>query len=548
MADTAMNDGTLTRLRANAARAGIALSDEDVALIVDGPFLGNVDAFAALVAQTPPDTIPDDLKDWADSSAPDTLAALGTSAGPETDDGDPRDPFAPLHVVAAAVAAGTVAPTELTELMLARIAEHDPALNAYQLVLADEARSAAREAEAEIAAGRYRGPFHGIPFAIKDLLATAGIATTAGSKILADWLPAEDATAVRRLKEAGAILIGKTRMSEFAYSPSSLNVHYGTTHNPWNLERDTGGSSSGSAAAVAAGLAYGALGSDTGCSIRTPSALCGIVGLKPTFGRISLAGAITLSWSLDHLGPMTRSVRDAALVLNLLAGYDPADRRTRRGPVPDFTRDLDAPATMHGLRIGAIREDGSPLGAPGADAVAAWEAGLRALADAGAEIVDIELPELEALRVVGSPIIGMEATAYHERSLRERPLDLGAFPRYRLLVAYAYGPNDYVRAQQTRAVLRARCAGLWERFDLLSSPALAYGAPALGDPSSNTRYSHPFNCLGWPAIVVPSGLTADGLPLATQIIGRPWDELRVLQAGRVVERDGPWQGRHPVGY
>lgn len=540
-----VTEGTLERLRANATRAGITLSDADVTRIVAGPFLGNVDAFVALVAQTSPDTIPDDLKEWVDLSA---MAAIESGSAPQPSADDPRDPFAPLHVVAAAIEAGTISPVELTELMLARIARHDPALNAYQLVLAEESRAAAREAEAEIAAGRYRGPFHGVPFALKDLLATAGIPTTAGSKILADWVPDQDATAVRRLREAGAILIGKTRMSEFAYSPSSLNVHYGSTHNPWNLERDTGGSSSGSAAAVAAGLAYGALGSDTGCSIRTPSALCGIVGLKPTFGRISLAGAVTLSWSLDHLGPMTRSVRDAALALNLLAGHDPADRRTRRGPVPDFTRDLDSPASMRGLRVGAIRDDGSPLGAPSAEAVSAWEAGLRALADVGAEIVDLTVPELESLRIVGSPMIGMEATAYHERSLRERPLDLGEFPRDRLMVAYAYGPNDYVRAQQTRAVLRARCEKLWDKVDLLSSPALAYGAPMLGDPASNTRYSHPFNCLGWPAIVVPSGLTADGLPLATQIIGRPWDELRVLQAGRVVERDGPWQSRHPVGY
>lgn len=545
MTDIVVTEGTLERLRANATRAGITLSDADVTRIVAGPFLGNVDAFVALVAQTSPDTIPDDLKEWVDLSA---MAAIESGSAPQPSADDPRDPFAPLHVVAAAIEAGTISPVELTELMLARIARHDPALNAYQLVLAEESRAAAREAEAEIAAGRYRGPFHGVPFALKDLLATAGIPTTAGSKILADWVPDQDATAVRRLKEAGAILIGKTRMSEFAYSPSSLNVHYGSTHNPWNLERDTGGSSSGSAAAVAAGLAYGALGSDTGCSIRTPSALCGIVGLKPTFGRISLAGAVTLSWSLDHLGPMTRSVRDAALALNLLAGHDPADRRTRRGPVPDFTRDLDSPASMRGLRVGAIRDDGSPLGAPSAEAVSAWEAGLRALADVGAEIVDLAVPELESLRIVGSPMIGMEATAYHERSLRERPLDLGEFPRDRLMVAYAYGPNDYVRAQQTRAVLRARCEKLWDKVDLLSSPALAYGAPMLGDPASNTRYSHPFNCLGWPAIVVPSGLTADGLPLATQIIGRPWDELRVLQAGRVVERDGPWQSRHPVGY
>ncbi len=547
MAEVPVSEETIGRLRANAARAGIALGAEDIARITGGAFLRNVDAFVRLVERTPSGALPDDLKDWRDLSLDAPDADDGASA-PRGDTGDARDPFAPLHMVGAAIAAREVSPTELTELMLARIARHDPALNAFQLVLADEARAAAAAAEREIAAGRYRGPFHGVPFAIKDLLATAGIATTAGSKILADWVPDEDATAVRLLKEAGAVIIGKTRMSEYAYNPSSWNVHYGPTHNPWKLERDTGGSSSGSAAVVAAGLAYGALGSDTGCSIRTPSALCGIVGLKPTFGRISLAGAVTLSWSLDHLGPMTRSTRDAALILGLLAGYDPGDGRTRRGPVPDFTAGLERADAVRGLRIGAIRDDGSPSGPPEAEATAAWEAGLRALATAGATIIDLDLPELEELRTIGSPLINLEAAAFHERSLRERPQDLGEFPRDRLMVGYAYGPTAYVQAQQARAVLRARCDLLWERFDLLSSPALPYGAPPLGEPRSNTRYSIPFNCLGWPAIVVPSGLTGDGLPLATQIIGRPWDEARVLQAGRVVERDGPWGGRRPGGY
>jgi aspartyl-tRNA(Asn)/glutamyl-tRNA(Gln) amidotransferase subunit A len=548
MSEAPVSEETIGRLRANAARAGITLTDEDVARFAGGMFLRNVDAFVRLVERTPPDTIPDDLKDWNDASLADAGSGEQPGAASVAASADPRDPFAPLYQVAEAIAARDVSPSELTELMLERIARHDPALNAYQVVLADEARAAAEEAGREIAAGRYRGPFHGVPFAVKDLLATAGIATTAGSKILGDWVPDEDSAAVRRLKEAGAVLIGKTKMSEFAYSPSSLNVHYGSTHNPWNLDRDTGGSSSGSAAAVAAGLTYGALGSDTGCSIRTPSALCGIVGLKPTFGRLSLAGAVTLSWSLDHLGPMVRSVRDAALILNQLAGHDPADRRTRRGPVPDFTAGLDRADAVRGLRIGAIRDDGSPGGPPDAEATAAWEAGLRALADAGAEIVDLSLPELEDLRVIGSPIINLEAAAYHERNLRERPQDLGQFPRDRLMVGYAYGPIAYVQAQQTRAVLRARLDRVWEQVDLLSSPALAYGAPPLSEPRSNTRYSIPFNALGWPAVVVPSGLTGDGLPLSTQIIGRPWDEARVLRAGRIVERDGPWQGRRPAGY
>ena len=547
MSSTTARPETLTRLRANAARAGVHLTDDDLARIAAGAFLSNVDNFSRVIEGVPSDTIPDYLKDWSDhrptdgptlASPDDTDAVTGTT--------DPLDPFAPLHVVAAAIAAGAVSPVALTEVMLERIARYDPALNAYQMVLADGARVAAREAEREIAAGHYRGPLHGVPVAVKDLLAMAGLPTTAGSKVLADWEPAEDAEAVRRFKEGGAVIVGKTRMSEFAYSPASNNAHYGPTHNPWHLDRDTGGSSSGSAAAVAAGLAYAALGSDTGCSIRTPSALCGLVGLKPTHGRISLAGAITLSWSLDHLGPMVRSVRDAALLLNLLAGYDPRDIRTRRGAIPDFTVGLEA--GVRGLRIGAVRDDGSPGDPPTPEATAAWEAGLDALREAGAEIIDLALPELEDLRVVGSAIIGLEALTYHEPTLRNRPQDLGQFPRDRLMVAYAYGPNADVQAQQMRAMLRARLDRLWERIDLLSTPALAYGAPPLGEPRSNTRFMIPFNALGWPAIVVPSGLTSDGLPLATQIIGRPWDEATVLRAARAVERFGPWGGWRPGGF
>ncbi len=243
---------------------------------------------------------------------------------------------------------------------------------------------------------------------------------------------------------------------------------------------------------------------------------------------------------------MVRSVRDAALVLNLLAGYDPRDIRTRRGAIPDFTAGLEG--SVRGLRIGAVRDDGSPNGPPESEATAAWEAGLNALRAAGAEVVDLALPDLEDLRVIGSAIINLEALTYHEPTLRDRPQDLGQFPRDRLTVAYAYGPNAAVQAQQMRAVLRARLDRLWETIDLLSTPALAYGAPPLGEPRSNTRYSIPFNALGWPAIVVPTGLTSDGLPLSTQLIGQPWDEETVLRAARAVERFGPWGGRRPVGF
>jgi aspartyl-tRNA(Asn)/glutamyl-tRNA(Gln) amidotransferase subunit A len=555
MSATPIRDETLARLRANTARAGVPLPDDDIARITAGPFLGNVDNFVRIVGRYAADTLPDYLRDTAVGGGPWTgdggqaaVDSATATAAQSSVHGQQATAHAPLHAVAAAIAARQVSPVELTEAILARIAEHDPHLSAYQMVLAEQARAAAAEAEREIMAGNYLGPFHGVPVAVKDLLATAGLPTTAGSKILADWVPDRDATAVRRLKEAGAVIVGKTRMSEFAYSPASNNAHYGPTRNPWHAERDTGGSSSGSGAAVAAGLAYMALGSDTGGSIRMPSALCGIVGLKPTHGRISLAGAITLSWALDHLGPMTRTVRDAALTLNLLAGYDPDDIRTRRGPVPDFTAGLDDPANARGLRIGAIRDDGSPFGPPDAEVLGAWEDGLRALRDAGAEIVDLDLPELEELRVVGSAFLNLEALTYHEPFLRDRPGDYGPFAFDRLRVAYAYGPTAAIQAQQVRAVLRARLEALFDRVDLVSTPAMPYGAPPLGEPRTNTRYSIPFNALSWPAIVVPTGLTGDGLPLGIQLAGRLWDEATVLRAARVIERDGPWQGRTPTGF
>ena len=461
------------------------------------------------------------------------------------------DPFAPLHEVASLLERRELSPVELTEAILLRIDALDPALNAYQLVLADRAREDARRAEAEIAAGRYRGPLHGVPIAVKDLLATAGVTTAAGSKVLADWVPDEDATAVRRFREAGAVIVGKTRMSEFAYSPGSNNAHYGPTHNPWRAGRDTGGSSSGSGAAVAAGLAYAATGSDTGGSIRIPAALCGLVGLKPTYGLVSLAGAVTLSWSMDHLGPMTRTVRDAAIVLNALAGHDPADSRTRHVPAQEYGRIAIRPYTadleggVRGLRVGAVLDDSYTGGDLEPQARAAWEDGLRALRGAGAEIVDLDLPELDDLRVCGAAIINLEAAAYHERTLRERPADLGPFPRDRVMVALAYGPTAFVQAQQARAVLRARFDRLWERVDLLATPAMAHGAPPLGEVWQNNRYTLPFNTLGWPAVAAPVTLTDDGLPLGIQLAGRPWDDAGVLRAARVVERDGPWQARRP---
>lgn len=512
-------DQVLDRLHENLRAAGIQPDPADIQGIIAKGFLSRLLDFEKLVAALPSDATPDYLNSWAPGPA--------TSQQPAA---DAPDPASPIGAVAAQLRARQVSPQELTEQALAQIAAHDPALNAFQLVLAEQARATARRAAHELAAGHDRGPLHGIPIAIKDLLAMRGTRTTAGSRIFAERVTDFDAAAVERLEAAGAVIIGKTRLSEFAYSPGSNNAHYGPTHNPWDAVHDTGGSSSGSGAAVAAELVFAALGTDTGGSIRIPASLCGIVGFKPTFGRVSLYGVTPLAWSLDHLGPMTRSVADAALLLAALAGPDPRDTRTRLGSefaLPNLK------AGVHGLRIGVLGNDGSggALGTPAA--IAAWQSGLAALAAAGAELIPVDVPQLEALRLVNGAILGLEASAFHEPMLRTRLNDYGEFMRQRVVAGYAYGPRAFLQAQQARAALRRECNSLFERIDLLSTPTQPGTAPTLGNIGS-TVFTGPFNALGWPAISMPVGLDA-GLPLGLQLAGRPWDDATVLRAAYALE-------------
>jgi len=532
------------RLRANLRAAGIKVSDEDIDGMVAKGFLRNVLMCDAIFANTPVDLIPDYLGVWGEeervpASPFDALQDEARERSTrEREAGHPT-----ISDVSPQIERRDVSPVELTQVALARIDERDPQLNAFQCVLADSARAAAKAAEAEIAAGRYRGPLHGVPIAVKDLFAMDGTITTAGSKILADWRTDFDAAVVERLKAAGAVIVGKTRMSEFAYSPASNNAHYGPTHNPWNRERDTGGSSSGSGAAVADGLVFAALGSDTGGSIRMPAALCGIVGLKPTFGRNSLFGAVTLSWSLDHVGPMTRSVRDTAILQAVLAGHDERDLRTRNVPVPDYVAAMER--GVKGLKVGVLGDDGSGEPLASDEVLEAWRAGLRALEDAGAELITLDLPELHDLRALNSGIIAGEATAFHEPTLRDRTGDYGEFARQRLISSYAFSPNALVRAEQARGKIRNRVTRMFKQVDLLSTPTMPYGAPPLEQQPRNTWFTGIFNSLGWPAITVPVGLGEGRLPLAMQIVGRPWDEETVLRAANAVEMWGPWPGGMP---
>ena len=448
----------------------------------------------------------------------------------------------PLHAVAPLIERRELSPVELTTIAIEATEQANPTMNAFRVVMAERALEAARAAETEIAGGTYRGPLHGVPIGIKDLMDIAGESTPAGSKVLAERVAAEDSEGVRLLREAGAVITGKTSMPEFAFSPASNNQHYGPVPNPWNAERDSGGSSSGSGAAVAAGLVYGATGSDTGGSIRMPASACGIVGLKPTFGRVSARGAVTLSWSLDHIGPMARTVRDAAIMLDALAGYDDGDARTRRVPAGGYADSVEG--GVAGLRVALISDDGGgTMGTPAVlDGV---KAGVATLAAAGANVEEVAVPEMADFAALYGALLVIEAAAYYEPFLRERPGDLGEFARDRLLLAYAYSPAFFVQGSQARAALRRRIEERLAGYDLVVVPGMPHEAPPLGIVEQNTRYTGPFNALGWPAIVVPVDLGADNLPVAIQLAARPWQEPLVLRAGRVVERDGPWKGRMP---
>jgi Asp-tRNA(Asn)/Glu-tRNA(Gln) amidotransferase A subunit family amidase len=522
------------RMRTGLAAAGIPLEEAELEGIRQGGFLGAIAAFGERSAAWSGEHLPDYLDHAAEAGAEagggGASAARGRITPPPPSQAHPVG--GSIAAVSARIRARDVSPVELTEQALARIGERDPVLNAFQRVTAEQALASARRAEREIAAGACRGPLHGVPVAIKDLLAMSGTETTAGTRILAGQPATYHAAVVERLVEAGAIIVGKTRMSEFAYLPGSNNAHYGPTRNPSDPERDAGGSSSGSAAAVADELVYAAIGSDTGGSIRIPAAFCGIVGLKPTFGRISLHGVVPLSWSLDHLGPLTRTVADAATLLGILAGHDPRDPRTRRGVRAAVPAELEA--GVAGVRIGV------PEGEPVRSSLGtheAWTAAERSLAfleAAGAELVPVRLPELYDLWIINNAILALEAAAYHEPWLRARLNEYGEIPRRRLLAAYAYPPGAFIRAQAERRALRQRMTLLLERIELFAMPTQPAGAPPLGTPGG-TLPTAPFNALGWPALTVPSGRTGNGLPLGLQLVGRPWDEATVLRAGWVVE-------------
>jgi Asp-tRNA(Asn)/Glu-tRNA(Gln) amidotransferase A subunit family amidase len=527
--EQAMTDpqaAAIDRLRTNLKAVGIEVDEATIDEMAEKGFLQVPALFAELIEAYPLDLVPDYLADWKSPAA--------QAASSSTPAAAPSPPAGTIVAVAEQLRSGALSPVELTEQALNRLAERDPIINAFQLVLADQARAAARQAENEIRQGHYRGPLHGIPVAVKDLLHLAGTPTTAGSIIRPRDPVQANSAAVEKLEAAGAIIIGKTRMSEFAYAPGSINAHYGATRNPRALNHDTGGSSSGSGAAVADGIVFAALGSDTGGSIRIPASHCGLAGLKPTFGRISLHGAINLAWSLDHLGPLTRSVADAALVANALSGADARDARTRAAPALPVAELINQQPDLRGLRVGVLGKDGSNAPLAPDEVLASWRSGLATLEKAGAELIEVDVPFMRTMWALGAAILAQEALSYHLPNMRTRLDDFGEFMRMRILAALAYEPGSLVRAQQARSVLRTQANALFEQIDLLSTPTMPAPAPLLGVPSG-TFFTMPFNLVGWPALTVPSGQTSDGLPVGLQLAGRPWDEATVLRAGLALE-------------
>ncbi len=440
-----------------------------------------------------------------------------------------------------------LSPVEVARAQLDRIAVAGARLNAFLLVTTGRALAEARASEREIAAGRARGPLHGVPLALKDLFDVAGLPTTAGARILAANVAERDAGVVERLRGAGLVLVGKTHLHEFAFGTTSDNPHHGPCRNPWDPGRSPGGSSGGNGAALAAGLCAAALGTDTGGSIRIPAAACGVAGLKPTLGRVSRRGVVPLSWSLDTVGPMARTVEDVALLMDAIAGPDPEDEACVARPAESFARELEA--GVSGLALGVPGEWFFAGVEPGI--VAAVEAALAALEREGARRVGVATPGMAEAHTAHHAILAVEAAAFHGRWLRERPDDYGDDVRRGLELGSLVPAVDYVNARRMQTVAQRTFAAALARADVLVTPALPVAPLRVGEPMSRepevawNRLLTPFNLAGLPAMSVPCGFDAAGLPVGLQVVGAPFAEARVLRVARAVERAVSWGTRRP---
>ena len=462
-----------------------------------------------------------------------------------------------ISELATQIKARQVSPVEITEAALTQANRLQPTLNSFITILHDQALRQAKEQEAALARGDYRGPLQGIPIGIKDNLATAGIRTTVGSKVLSDHIPEEDAHVVRLCQAAGAIVLGKENLEEFAAGATSNNPHYGAVHNPWALEHIPGGSSGGGGANVAACVTFSSLGTDLGGSVRLPGTFCGVVGLKQTFGRVSQRGLLVSSFNGDHIGPLTRSVRDSALMLQVIAGYDPLDPSTVPVPVPDYTAALGQ--EVRGLRLGIPTNYYFDVLDPEVDT--AVRQAIDALAALGVATKTVSLPSMRyagALRI--APLADSIVT--HEPYLTAHRQDYGPDVLYRTLAGQFVLGMDYSKALKVQRLIKEEHARVLQEVDFLVTPTAPIAAPRIDTPTFRlgdteyrargpgsgilARYTNPSNATGLPAITVPCGFTRAGLPIGIQFIGRPFDEARLLQVAYAYESVSPSRGRRPA--
>ena len=442
----------------------------------------------------------------------------------------------------------SLSPVALTEMMLDRIDKIDSKLLSYVTVLKNDALKSAANAEKEIAGGNYRGPLHGIPIAIKDIYDTKGVKTTACSRVRESYVPEEDCTVVRKFREAGAVILGKVTTHEFAFGFDSR-----PTKNAWNLDHIPSGSSGGSGAAIAAGLCFAATGSDTGGSIRAPAAANGIAGIKPTYGRVSKAGVAVLSWSLDHAGPMARTVRDLAVLLNIMAGPDPLDPHTKDVAVPDYTADLTG--NIRGVKLGVptnyFNEDVQPAVA---EAVAK---AIKHMESLGAKAIPLAIPDLDGVLDCMLAIAMSEAAVYHQTSLRATPELFGDETRLLLEAGEMMPATTYINAQRARTAVKIAFKQALRDVDVLVTPTQPSTALKIGQSVSrigtreesvfgvSARFCAPFNISGLPAASVPCGFSPEAMPIGLQMIGKPFDEATVLRVAEAFERNTEWHLKYP---
>lgn len=451
-------------------------------------------------------------------------------------------PFHSIGELSVLIATRQISPVDVVTTLLSRIERLNSTLASYITVCAAEAVAAARAAERDIIHGKYRGPLHGIPIAYKDIIWTKGVRTTAHSRALADFVPAEDATHVHRLSAAGMILIGKTNTGEFACGTSEL---FGNPRNPWSLNHYTGGSSNGSANAVAAGLAVAATGTDTGGSVRVPASFCGVVGLKPTFGRVSRHGIIPLSWTMDHVGTLTRTVDDAALMLTAMSGYDPLDPSSATVPVPDFRAGLER--GIRGLTVGIPREHYFDGLHP--DVERAVHAALDVLRAEGVQVVPVHLPRAGDLAAAAPLMYRAEAYVLHAERLRRRAADYGRRARQKICSGAFFTAAEYHQAAQLRRLWCDELRSVLQHVDAIVTPTVPYPAFTLqlqeAGPPDTSWGTRQFNMSGHPAITVPCGFSGEHLPIGLQIAGRTFDELTILRLAHVYQKLTDWHTRRP---